>query len=107
MKLSVYNLAHDMQPQLHVEAENAEERKQLERLEDEMHPVQLAGIRHGKAGRYNACGSMGDDDGIDSLSIDVRLGGEPDHKDCALCDAIKKLVEESQFGGVGNLVKRR
>ena len=77
MKFAVYNDPEDGQPKMKVEAETETERRRLRGLYEELHKAQLIGLRHGRAGTGNACGSSGrgEIEELDSLNIYLQLGG--------------------------------
>ena len=59
MKITVYNDPEDGQPKMKIKAETEIERCRLRGLYEELHQAQLIGLRHGRAGTGNACGSSG------------------------------------------------
>lgn len=74
MKVTVRNRLQDGEPQLELEAESKEEKRQLASVLERVHHVQLKAIRCGKAGTGNPCGSMGDSEGTDNLCFSVQMG---------------------------------
>ncbi len=78
MKITVYSDPEDGQPKMRMDAETETERCRLRELYEELHKAQLVGLRHGRAGTGNACGSSGRGNikELDSLNIYLQLGGD-------------------------------
>ena len=78
MKFEVH-VDHNGVPGLHILADTKGEKTQLKALDEDFNKAQLIAIRKGMADRYNACGSFGGVDGLDSVHVSLLLGGFPHH----------------------------
>lgn len=77
MKLKVFNM-EDGEPKLDIQADELQEEQQLQQFYNTLQSIHLVALRSGWAGPGNPCGSLGslgDNEGMESLTFSLRLGG--------------------------------